>query len=710
MLSHNHPQRCMGNRPRISVAAARLAALLAACLVLAGALGLPARAEEAASEHIQLSCTFGDAGLRQDLTWKFDYSDRMFSQSATSYHHDIARVSLGLALSAFRENFHMDPDFIADLNVFDYLYQAGFSDIESMDYDQTPSLQTVASIIGSKKMKDEEGDFTLIAVGICGGGYSMEWLSNFTVGQGLRHEGFNRAAQNVEGRILLYMTTRRITGRMKLWVTGYSRAAAIANIVGADMTDYGPFGAENAFVYTFATPRTTRETDIPAYKNIYNVVGKMDPVPMVPMQDWGFKRYGTDMRTPARETDSDYLIRFERAGRAFRQLAGMQMWNNPEVNHRLRTLLAYLLKLCPDPEAYVEYLQDTAKNMWTNRTLPGLVGNLISLLSNEKMINDENREEVDALVNFVSNLGMDAFLQTGSIQLNWNRRSSLVANMAHEHLPSVYLSWMYSSDDPREIFTDVTQYERYIITGKVSLACLDENGRESPLGNSKDVATGTPADNAALYQPYTMVTDQYSVVIAPPAAPYQILETAQEDGIVTINVIWHDLNSLNAVSGIRLSLSQKAGTALALDADSLRELLDEGYSVKWTEATPEYERIGDDDLWVTNLENIDQKDIFSTSFIDRLENVNVLRLSRIGLLNLIIIAPIAILLIILLIPTGILIRRRRKKKHPERYQAKKDARAARKAAGRKTRAAQSSQEPPAGDPQGTSGDDPHKNV
>ena len=57
-----------------------------------------------------------------------------------------------------------------------------------------------------------------------------------------------------------------------------------------------------------------------------------------------------------------------------------------------------------------------------------------------------------------------------------------------------------------------------------------------------------------------------------------------------------------------------------------------------------------------------------------------------------------------------LIRRRRKKKHPERYQAKKDAKAARKAAGRKTRAAQSSQEPPAGDPQGTSGDDPHKNV
>jgi hypothetical protein len=45
--------------------------------------------------------------------------------------------------------------------------------------------------------------------------------------------------------------------RVKLWITGYSRAGAVSNITDADMTDAGLFDA--IYAYTFATILTTRK-------------------------------------------------------------------------------------------------------------------------------------------------------------------------------------------------------------------------------------------------------------------------------------------------------------------------------------------------------------------------------------------------------------------------------------------------------------------
>ena len=650
----------------------RFLCLLTACVLSAAALCLPAAGARA--ENIKLTCMFADVGIGRDLTWLFDYSDELFSRSAEEYHHDLARVSLGLALSAFRENINHDPDFIADNNVIDYLSEAGFSDFESTDYDQTPSLQTVATVISSKKMRDAEGEFTLIAVGICGGGYKNEWLSNFSVGDGLRHLGFNRAAQNVEGRILLYMTSRRITGRMKLWVTGYSRAAAISNIVGADMTDYGPFGEKNTFVYTFATPRTTREPVTEPYTNIYNIVGKMDVVPMVPLPDWGFHRYGTDLYTPAQETDVDYPARLARAGKAFSKLTGMEIWNNPEINHRLHTFVSYLLKLCPDTAAYTKYLEDQLKNMWTNRTVIGLTGGLISLLSNENLITDDNRDEVDALVNLTFNMGINLIAQSGSIQLNWNRHSGPIANLMHEHLPSVYLSWMFSSDDPAEIFSDRLKYQRIIVQGNITLSCFDQEGQPFRTMDETGSVTDSPMDPAAETRPFMMRSAPYSVIVVPEDAPYDVGESTIEDEKVTVSIIDFDLSTLDVLSGFRFSLLQKKGLNTSLEINALKQLLDMGLTLKEDEQ-PTFEELEDDEVWIDELDRFDTKLLYSTRFVESLEAANVFNISRIGLLNLIIITPIVLVLLLILIPTLLLLRRRKKKraKNPQEKKPRRQA-------------------------------------
>ena len=624
------------------------------------------------AEAVQLNCIFGDAGFGKELTWQIPFSDELFSQSAEAYHHDLAKASLGLALSAFRENFKKNPNFIADNHVIDYLTEAGFSEFESTDYDQTPSLQTVATVIGSKQMTDDQGAFTLIAVGVSGGGYSHEWLSNFTVGNADRHVGFNRAAQNVEGRILLYMTSRRISGRIKLWISGYSRAAAISNIVGADMTDYGPFGAENTFVYTFATPRTTREESPAEYRNIFNIVGKMDVVPLVPMAEWGFKRYGNDLFLPAQETDTDYSTRFARATAVFEELTGYAMWNNPEVNYRLRSVLYCLLELCPDAEAYGKYLENTVKDMWTNRTVVGMAGNLISVLSNKEMLNEKNQGAADAMVNLVVNSGVDLVRQTGSIRISWNKAAGNIANVAHEHQPSTYLSWLFSSDNPADIYTDCMEYQRIVVEGDVNLSCFyfyDQKMFLKTVNFDGEVVDYT-AEGFEDLDVFMTRNDQTSTAVVPKdGLPYTV-EILTKDGTATLNYLQYDVNALKPVGAWYADVVDKDDFYLYLSGQDIlpsnadMTALEEELDLDIDELEVDSER------WL-DLGSYEGKIDASTSFLQRMDELSLIHISRIGLLNIALILPSVILLLVILAIVLTIIHHRKKKKKKAASQAVK---------------------------------------
>ncbi len=659
-LIRKHEKRTPGQAVSTWIPGLRTLSVLIAVLCLATALCVPNAPSRA--EALQLDCIFGDPGFGKELTWHIPYSDGMFSQSAKTYHHDLAQASLGLALSAFRENFDKNPHFIADNHVIDYLTQAGFSDFESTDYDQTPSLQTVATVIGSKEMTDAEGPFMLIAVGVSGGGYSHEWLSNFTVGNADRHVGFNRAAQNVEGRILLYMTSRRISGRIKLWISGYSRAAAISNIVGADMTDYGPFGAENTFVYTFATPRTTREESLATYLNIFNIIGKTDVVPMVPMAEWGFRRYGNDLFLPAQETDTDFHIRFARASKVFEELTGIALWNNPEVNHRLRNVLSCLLELCPDTEAYTKYLEGVVKDMWTNRTVVGMAGNLISVLSNKEMLNEQNQGAADVLVNLVVNSGVDLVGQMGSIRLKWNKAAGNIANVAHEHQPSTYLSWLFSSDDPADIFTNQLEYQRIVVVGDANLSCfcfthdmffiksVDFDGKINEF-----------KENGFGYADIFMTqNDQTRVAVVPKdGLPYTV-EILTKDGSATLNYLHYNVEVLKPVEAWYADVVDKDDFYLSLSGIDLF-VAEDGMEGLEEELDLDIDELEMENLRLLDLGTYEGKVDASTSFLERLDKLSMIHISRVGLLNMVIITPAAILLLVVLIVV-LSIRHHRKKK------------------------------------------------
>ena len=93
-------------------------------------------------------------------------------------------------------------------------------------------------------------------------------------------------------------------------LTGHSRGAAVANILGAKLSDR--FGPENVFCYTFATPRTVRG-EYPAYDNIFNVINPTDVVTYLPFPQWGFERYGVDLVLPIDTADEALIDEAKRA-------------------------------------------------------------------------------------------------------------------------------------------------------------------------------------------------------------------------------------------------------------------------------------------------------------------------------------------------------------------------------------------------------------
>ncbi len=624
------------------------------CLLILFAAG--ARAQEG---DMTLTALYGDQVTRVNASWPVTYNDRLFAQSSDTYSHALAQVSLGMAVSAFR--IYYDRDLPLDHNIRSYLGQAGFTDLESTDYDQTPSLQTVATVIGHKKMEDEKGPYTLIVTAICGGGYQKEWLSNFTIGDRERHEGFNRAAHNVEGRILLYMVERGFTGRLKLWIAGYSRAAAISNLVGADMTDFGPFEEGGVFVYTFATPRNTRDIRSGRYPNIFNIVGKMDPIPHVPLAEWGYGRYGTNLYLPSLETDSDYTAKLSRASAIYEAITDVPLKSNPEVNHRIRRLLDYVGTLVESPEVYTKYVQERLKSIYDRHTLLGILGNLLGIVSDSHLLSPEKKEAERELGSFAISFAWEAAYAGGSIHRKWNPEISSEANLLGEHMPMVYIAWMFSTDSPEELFSSSQSYERYVISGDVALELSDEYNRVIQRMDAQGNITFPDLSEGELPEVQILMErrGQDSIAVFPEDRVQYLSAEVLSDGPVSFFTVDYDLRYVKVTpSDIYFGEGHKGDIFLASSMSSAPEIVQANEAL-----IGEYGLTEEDDA-VTLQSRDPWKDggEYSHLLVDQLEKLNDLGMTWLTLLY----VATGALLILLVAPAGVLIghivRKRRRNK------------------------------------------------
>lgn len=250
----------------------------------------------------------------KDITTDFTYSDDYFSESSIVYNHDLALMSLKLAMSAFnRANVSYWKENVGK-NVYDLLEKLEFDDINIDSYEGKPTRAAVGYAIGHKKILVNDKEYTLIALALRGANYEVEWADNVSVLSTTEHQGFNVPAQKVKEALLSYIKEHAAGENLKLWITGYSRAAAISNQLagtldrdlydGPNRLDLGATLAMTDFyVYTFETPRPTALDVVKTtrWNNIHNIVNPIDLVPKVAPATWDYDRYGITYYLPAYE-------------------------------------------------------------------------------------------------------------------------------------------------------------------------------------------------------------------------------------------------------------------------------------------------------------------------------------------------------------------------------------------------------------------------
>lgn len=267
----------------------------------------------------------GQINKDHDSVAEYWYSDSYFNRSATRYNPSLATMSLCLELSTWssfeKENWYEpsnnpnDADFWQDklFNVKSLLLGMpngeegytgiGFSDFKANNFWQAaPTKDSIGVCAARKLIPTSSGEnYTLIALVVRGGGYGAEWASNFTIGKSGEHDGFATARDNVLDFLGSYISSLNLgenEKKIKIWVTGYSRAGATANMVAGALDSYHslPDGAttsiDDIYCYTFEAPQGAVRSNLNGnFSNIFNVLNLNDLVPLVAPYSWDFARY-----------------------------------------------------------------------------------------------------------------------------------------------------------------------------------------------------------------------------------------------------------------------------------------------------------------------------------------------------------------------------------------------------------------------------------
>lgn len=252
----------------------------------------------------------------KDETDNFLYSDDYFRGNGYTYNHDLATASLGMNLAGSSSHDAQNEGNRAKetQNWEAYATQCGFKAPKGNHWMHEQAIADSCGVTAAyKKLKDAKGDSTLVALAFRGFAYNAEWGGNVNIGASGEHRGFALARDEGLKFLKQYIEEENIKGRVKLWISGYSRAAIAANMTGGaidngfDLGKDVTFAPEDLYCYCFEPPlgATQEEVQDKKYDNIHNIVNPTDVVCYVAFRDWGFTRYGVDHYIPVK-TDANY--------------------------------------------------------------------------------------------------------------------------------------------------------------------------------------------------------------------------------------------------------------------------------------------------------------------------------------------------------------------------------------------------------------------
>jgi len=293
----------------------------------------------AAGEQNTYTGNFYHTGIHVPYEFTYD-DDYLIYGNNEIYYTELAK----LCLVASAAQYEVPNQYLDRTNYGSKFYtQLGFTDIstgmktsttvtEADDYKQNLT-------IAHKNVTKNNNNYELIIVAASGTENAAEWKSNADIGaetetyktvlserydmfetdkpttlEGLAplwtnhdmHKGFCVTANYVKQYIDAYVENYiDPTAKKIILITGHSRAAAIANILGTIYEDDENY---KSFTYTFASPNTTTASDevCKSYTTIFNIINQDDLITKLPMANIGFKRYGVDLINYGTSLAEDY--------------------------------------------------------------------------------------------------------------------------------------------------------------------------------------------------------------------------------------------------------------------------------------------------------------------------------------------------------------------------------------------------------------------
>ena len=418
----------------------------------------------------------------------FRWSDSFLTNNCDTYHQELAGPLCAVAASTYGYRMYMDSR---------TLYRLGFSP-ETMyrrygndiDY-QHPKYgkNQIGFTLACKKSFIGGMATDVLMIAMRGTFGRDEWLSNMNAcnswGTGnnpnpgdipLLHEGFRLAANAVEEALERYVLEQAIDlTSAKIIITGHSRGAAVANILGARLNECAD-GAEanifaalrraNIYVYTFATPNTVllpeNHVTSELYRNIFNIINPEDMVPLVPLSAWNYRRYGRNLYLKNYDrlslwgvwTDDGYNSMKDN----FKTITGYEWWHMPLGTNSTCAIPRLLEAVAPSiPELYaippkqredgnltsIHSILETAiyrsigDPIEEERTMS--LGNDVTCITDSYSTVDDSQQIRQHKEMFYNPDGKDFSRQPGILDIPWR--------IICMHATQTYIGWMKAAEE-----------------------------------------------------------------------------------------------------------------------------------------------------------------------------------------------------------------------------------------------------------------------
>ncbi len=256
----------------------------AACLAMMLMLFTLSSAAESVTFVIPSAYSSRAASLPMEEGW--------FTWDSQYYNHGLARLSLGMAVSAFPGTSGRK-----DAGIRAFLTSLGFGDVETAGYAFPGAVRTAAArrIVGSE---------TVVAFVVGPGDNS--WEESLNLGVGAVHQGFSASAETAAARLRDYAARHSLRGA-KYWLAGFGGSGAVIGLAAERLIRDGFLLEQQLYAYTFASPRVS-QNPVPCV-SLFSIVSPGDALALLPPAAWGYARPGRTLALPsARRPDAAALF------------------------------------------------------------------------------------------------------------------------------------------------------------------------------------------------------------------------------------------------------------------------------------------------------------------------------------------------------------------------------------------------------------------